>query len=238
MSTRPEPIHVLEAIATTRSMRRLKTDPIPDEVLRSILEAATRAPSGSNQQTWSFIVVRDPDLKKAIQRIYHEVAQNYFETAPRRSPGKDGERVMSRVRSSAAYLAEHLHEAPALVFCCIRGEPRFGLGASIYPAVQNLMLAARAYGIGSTLTTFHMRREDEIKQLLDIPDEVHTAALIPLGYPTGRWRRGPRRPLEDVVFADRFGVKMWDDDDKPFTQEMRSASADQDDEFDMRSESA
>jgi nitroreductase len=119
---------------------------------------------------------------------------------------------MNRVRSSAAHLAEHLHEAPVLVLCCIRGKPSLTLGSSIYPAVQNLMLAARAFGIGSTLTTFHLYREAEIKQLLNIPEDVQTAALIPLGYPTGRWGRGPRKPVEEVVFADRFGEPLWDEE--------------------------
>lgn len=205
----PRQVDVLEAIATTRSMRRLKPDPIPDEALRVILEAATRAPSGSNQQNWSFIVVRDPELKQEIQRHYYEVAQHYFESGPQTAACGEGKQVMNRVRSSAAHLAEHLHEAPVLVLCCIRGEPSLGLGASIYPAVPNLMLAARAFGIGTTLTTFHMRREAEIKRLLDIPDDVHTAALIPMGYPTGRWGRGPRRPVEEVVFADRYGERLW-----------------------------
>lgn len=212
MSTEPETIDVLEAIATTRSMRRLKPDPIRDDVLHTIMEAATRAPSGSNQQTWSFVVVRDPELKKQIQVWYHEGALRYFKSGPQSAPGADGGTTMNRVRSSAAHLAEHLHEAPVLVFCCIQGTPSLTLGSSIYPAVQNLMLAARAFGIGSTLTTFHLYREAEIKKLLNIPEEVQTAALIPLGYPTGRWGRGPRKPVEEVVFADRFGERLWDEE--------------------------
>ena len=211
MSTQPESIDVLEAIATTRSMRRLKTDPIPDEVLRTILEAAVCAPSGSNQQTWSFIVIRDPELKRQIQVWYSEVAQRYFQLGPQTVPDDaSGEAAMQRVRSSAAHLAEHLHEAPVLVLCCIRGTQSFPLGSSIYPAVQNLMLAARAFGIGSTLTTFHLSKEADIKALLDIPQDVHTAALIPLGYPTGRWARARRRSVEEVVYADRFGEPLWE----------------------------
>lgn len=208
MSAKRDSIDVLEAIATTRSMRRLKPDPISDDILWQILEAATRAPSGSNQQNWSFIVVRDPSLKREIQRHYADVARGYFERDPQTAPGADGGDVMRRVRSSAAHLADHLHEAPVLVLCCIRGERSFSLGSSIYPAAQNLMLAARAFGIGSTLTTFHLSREAEIKALLDIPDDVHTAALIPLGYPEGRWGQGPRRPVEEVVYLDRFGNRM------------------------------
>jgi nitroreductase len=202
-------IDVLEAIHTTRSMRRLDTRPIPDAALREVLEAAIRAPSGSNQQSWSFIVVQDDELKRRIQRIYHEAATRYFQAAPRTISDGSGAQTMQRVRSSARHLAEHLHEAPVLVLCCIHGEARFSLGASIYPAVQNLMLAARAFGIGSTLTTFHLARESDIKSLLGIPDDVQTAALIPLGYPTGTWGPARRRPVEDVVYRDTFGERFW-----------------------------
>jgi nitroreductase len=97
-----------------------------------------------------------------------------------------------------------------LVFCCIRGQRSFTLGASIYPAAQNLMLAARAFGVGSTLTTFHLSREEEIKKLLGIPEDVHTAALIPLGYPEGRWGEARRTPVDEVVYHDRFGERLWD----------------------------
>ena len=211
MSANRPTMDVIEAIWTARSMRRLKPDPIPDDVLRDIFDAAIRAPSGSNQQTWSFIVVRDPALKQQLQVWYNAVAQRYFESGPQQAPGDDGASAMRRVRSSAAHLAEHLHEAPVLVLACIRGERSFTLGSSIYPAVQNLMVAARAFGIGSTLTTFHLHYESEVKELLGIPEDVHTAAMIPLGYPTGRWGPARRAPVEEVVFLDRFGERMWDE---------------------------
>lgn len=204
MTGKREPMDVFEAIATTRSMRRLKTDPIPDDVLRAILEAAVRAASGSNQQNWSFIVIQDQAIKEQVQELYHAAAQVYFANrASNAAPtGKDEQATAGRVRSSAAYLAEHMHDAPVLVMCCIRGTESFTLGSSIYPAVQNLMLAARAFGVGSTLTTIHRGRDAEVKKLLNIPDDVHTAALIPLGYPLGRWGEAKRKPLKEVVFAD------------------------------------
>lgn len=211
MTDKREPMDVLEAIATTRSMRRLKTDPIPDDILRSILEAAVRAASSSNQQTWSFIVIRDPVIKKQVQELYYAAAQVYFANRARNAePAEKKEQTTAgRVRSSAAHLAEHMHEAPVLVMCCIRGDESFTLGSSIYPAVQNFMLAARAFGIGSTLTTIHRGRDAEIKKLLNVPDDVHTAALIPLGYPLGRWGEAKRKPLEEVVFAERFGERLY-----------------------------
>jgi len=200
---------VLEALRTTRSMRRLKPDPIPDDVLHAILDAAIRAPSGSNQQSWSFIIVTDAELKQKLQQIYYDCAQRYFAAAPRTISDGSGEETMSRVRASARHLAEHLHEAPVLILACIRGNRSFSLGASIYPAVQNLMVAARAFGIGSTLTTFHLGREQDVKDLLGIPDDVHTAALIPLGYPEGRWGEAKRLPVEHVVYRDQFGERYW-----------------------------
>lgn len=203
-STYPE-IPAIEAIRTTRSMRRLETRPIPDDVLLKILDAAIRAPSGSNQQSWSFIVVTDNHLKQEIQKIYYDVAQKYFQAGPTTISDGSGQETMNRVRSSAGHLAEYLHEAPVLVFACIKGARSFTLGSSIYPAVQNLMIAARAYGIGTTLTTFHLSRESEIKELLGIPEGVHTAALIPMGYPTGNWGESKRRPVEEVTFLNSFG---------------------------------
>jgi nitroreductase len=211
MSIERETIDVLEAIATTRSMRRMKPDPIPDDIIRSILESAVRAPSGSNQQAWSFIVIRDPGVKQQIQQLYHAAWQQYStaRTSSIQSLGPGEQQTATRVHSSATHLAEHMHEAPVLIMCCIRGTESFTLGSSIYPAVQNLMLAARAYGIGSTLTTIHRGRDADVKAILNIPDDVHTAALIPLGYPTGRWGEGKRKPLEEVVFADRFGDRLY-----------------------------
>jgi nitroreductase len=210
MSSDHSTLDVIDAIWSTRSMRRLKPDPIPDDVLHTIFDAAIRAPSGSNQQTWSFIVVRDPQLKQQLQQWYYAVAIDYFGSGPQNAPGDDGAATMQRVRSSARHLAEHLHEAPVLVLACIRGVRSFTLGSSIYPAIQNLMLAARACGVGSTLTTFHLRYESEVKALLGFPDDVHTAALIPLGYPIGRWDSAQRAPVEEVVFLDHYGDRLWE----------------------------
>lgn len=210
---------VLEAIYTTRAMRRLKPDPIAPNVLRAIMGAAVRAPSGGNQQGWSFIVVQEQALKDELANIYKPAIDGLFQPggayyAALHSDDPANARMKMLARS-ALYLGEHLQEAPALVIACIRTGGRSTnviTGSSIYPAVQNLMLAARAYGVGSTLTTVHRQREDDVRRLLGIPEGVETAALIPLGYPRGRWGVTPRRPLEEVVFADRwqqpFGGKV------------------------------
>ena len=202
---------VLEAIYTTRAMRRLKPDPIPPDVLRAILDAAIRAPSGGNQQTWSFVVVQDAELRAGLARVYKPAIEALFQPGgpyydQMQDTGPAGEQVR-RIARSALYLGEHLHEAPVIIVPCIHTGGRgtnITTGSSIYPAVQNLMLAARAFGIGSTLTTIHRVRQDEVRELLGIPPEVETAALIPLGYPRGRWGVAERRPLPEVAFADRW----------------------------------
>lgn len=199
------------SVATTqRAIRRLKPDPIPDDVLRQILDAAICAPSGGNRQGWSFLVVRDPATRARLGELYREAWGELMKVpfyagaaaAPADSPA-------GRMVASARHLAEHIGEAPVLILAGIALDPgvkaTMTTGASIYPAVQNLMLAARALGIGSCLTTIHRFRDAEVKALLGIPADVETAALIPLGYPLGTFGRPPRRPLAEVAFADRWG---------------------------------
>jgi nitroreductase len=207
---------LFEAIYTTRAMRRLKPDPIPDDVLRSILNAAIRAPSGGNSQGWSFLVVRDAGLRAQIAALWKPLAEGLFAPGSRyqRLLESDDAAVASQTRrmlNSVQHLADHMGDAPVLVFACLEtgGRPtEITAGSSIYPAVQNLMLAARAHGVGTTLTTIHRLKQDEVRTLLDIPATVETAALIPMGYPTGRWGVAKRRPLNEVAFLDRWGRSM------------------------------
>jgi len=200
-------------VATTqRSTRRLKPDPIPETALRQILDAAICAPSGGNRQGWTFVVVRDSSARAAIGSLYRECWGELMKVpyyagaaaAPADSP-------QSRMLASARHLSEHLGEAPVLVVACIATDgaaPTLTTGASIYPAVQNLMLAARAVGIGSCITTIHRYRDAQLKALLGIPPAVETAALIPLGYPTGKFGRPPRRAMTEVVFGNRWGQTL------------------------------
>jgi len=205
---------VLEAIYTTRAMRRVKPDPIPDDVLRAILDAAIRAPSGGNQQGWAFVLVRDPEKRQRLQELYKPLIEALFQPGGPYGGLLDVEdaaqrKANQRLRDSALYLGDHMAEAPVIVVPCLRGRGRdLSTGASIYPAVQNLMLAARAFGIGSSLTTIHRQREDEVRALLGIPENVQTAALIPLGYPKGRWGVARRRPVEEVLYADTWGQPL------------------------------
>ena len=200
-------ISLFDAIRTQRAIRRFTDDPVPDDAIQTILEAATRAPSGANRQPWYFLVIRDAETKRRIGEWYLDgwnVA--YGNTQP-------GDGISSTVYQSADDLAHHMGEAPVLIMACMdRGtggmDPSpITAGASIYPAVQNMLLAARALGLGTALTTLHRRHEDEVRQLLDIPDNVETAALIPVGYPAeGEHFGGSRRkPVSEVTYHDRWG---------------------------------
>lgn len=207
----PRALSALEALHSTPSRRYLSPRPIPPDVLWAILDAAVRGPSGGNRQSWGWIVVTDPELKQQIASWYRDGWQQSY--GPRReellsaAPSDTG---LSRASYRAAeHLAEHIEEAPVWVIPVLRGaadsaNPR--LGASIYGAVQQLQLAARAYGIGSTLTTFHIGHEPELRALLGLPDDALSMALIPLGYPArGRWSQPKRRPVEEVAHWDRWG---------------------------------
>jgi nitroreductase len=200
-------IGLLEGIRTLRAMRRLTDEPVTDDEIRTILEAATRAPSGMNSQPWAFIVVRDQELKKKLQAIYWKVWEPY--EAFNRERGVD--EATDRVLRSARHLAEHFHEVPVIIVPCIRGrrpsDPAMSAGryASIFPAVQNLMLAARALGLGTALTTLHMSREAEVREALAIPENVEPVAFIPVGRPRGKFGVPPRRPVEEVMHLDTWG---------------------------------
>jgi nitroreductase len=199
-----------EAVTTQRAMRRLKTDPIPEATLRQIMEAAICAPSGGNRQGWSFLVIRDAAVRARLGELYREcwgelMKVPYYATATAEPPDSP----VARMLASARHLGEHLGEAPVLILACIAVDPGTTAsvitGSSIYPAVQNIMLAARALGIGSCLTTIHRFRDAQVKELLRIPAHVETAALIPLGYPLGKFGKAPRRALGEVAFADQWG---------------------------------
>ena len=202
-----------EVIGTQRAMRRLKPDPVPEEYLKRIIWAATRAPSGGNRQGWRWLVVTDAAKKQQLQEWYHEAWSRYTASGygnARTDLPTDEAKSNEAVLKSANYLAAHLHEAPALIFACSLtggGGGDITAGSSIYPAVQNLMLAARALGLGTALTPVHRAHQDDVRKLLGIPETVETAALIPVGWPKGKFGTGLRRPVEDVTYWDAWGAK-------------------------------
>jgi nitroreductase len=211
------------AMSTQRAVRRLRTDPIPDDVLERVVQAATWAPSGGNQQPWRVVVVTDAETKQALADLYRPEWERFsamYATLIAAAP-EDEQPKLRRAAAAGDHLGEHVQEAPVILVFCF--DPRrmaitdseldrvsvIG-GASIYPAVQNLMLACVAEGLGCTLTTLHCYREAEVKELLGVPQAWGTAAMIPIGYPAGRGH-GPitRRPLSELAFRDRFGT-TWE----------------------------
>jgi nitroreductase len=202
---------VFDIMQTTRAMRRLKPDPVPEELVRQILQAGVAAANGGNAQTWRFLIIRDPAVKKAVQVFYKRafdkvVGPRYRTIAP--PPGVSPERF-ARQHAAVEYLTEHFHEAPIwIVACLLHGPtaPNRWSGASIYPAVQNMLLAARALGLGSTLTTRHLLYEKEAEEALGLPAGAHSYAILPIGYPMGRFGPVGRAPLSEVVFDGAWGT--------------------------------
>ena len=210
----PEPAIVesdfFQVIGTQRAMRRLKPDPVPEEYIKKILWAATRAPSGGNRQGWRWLVVTDPSKKNQVQEWYNDGWSKALASGYGAGANLPEEERLSneRVMKSATYLAEHMHEVPVLIFACsLTGNGDIVSGSSIYPAVQNLMLAARALGLGTALTTVHRGKQKEIRELFGIPESVETAALIPVGWPRGKFGSGFRKPVEDVTYWEDWGAK-------------------------------
>ena len=212
----PDEIHasdLFEIIRSTRSMRRLKPDPVPNGLFRKFLEAGVCAPSGGNTQRWRFLVIRDTKIKETVGALYkrawdEQVAPRYRAGEP--APGMSRERFL-RLLDAAEYLAAHIHEAPVWIVPCLQGgTPSRTSGSSIYPAVQNMLLVARALGLGATLTTLYLQFEKEAEAALGLPPGFHSYALLPIGYPMGRFGSVRRIALTDVVYEDRWGQSFSD----------------------------
>jgi nitroreductase len=222
-------LELFEAIHTARSLRRLKLDPVPEALITQVLDAAIRAPSAGNAQNWVFLVVRDPERRRALGDIYRKaskIAEAMY--AAKGRPAHMTEREYERMMVAGAYLWERMGDAPVILIPSLRSAsvpPAASLppdvraryqdelayvqrirGASIYPAVQNILLACRALGLGTTITTNHIRCEDEVRALLGLPDDVDTFAMMPIGWPVDRFGPLTRRPLGEVVHADGWGI--------------------------------
>jgi nitroreductase/uncharacterized protein YndB with AHSA1/START domain len=217
---------LFEALHTLRSVRRFRPDPVPDVFLRQVIEAATRAPSARNAQPWYFVAVRDPETKRAIAALYlaaWQQAQVYTATVDADADIKDRPGY-AHMMQTVDTLAKQLDRAPVLILACLDtlqlGPMADAAGnilapqsafASIFPAVQNLMLAARGLGLGSTLTTVFGSVEPEIRAAVGIPPHVRVAALIPLGYPLRPFHVTQRKPVDAVAFLDKWGRKFSDE---------------------------
>jgi nitroreductase len=203
-----------EAMRTQRAIRRLKNDPVDDALLKRLIELALKAPTGSNQQNWEFIVVRDRAVKAQLAK-QNRAAFNLYGALGRRTAANDPK--MLKVLDAVQWQADHFEDIPVIVVACLKGGPRLGFPpmipssyyGSIYPSVQNLLLAARAAGLGAALITLPLWSTFRARRILGCPWNVQPCAVIPLGWPLGRYGPTTRRPVEDVVSLDRYGNRAW-----------------------------
>ncbi len=211
---------IYEMMSTLRAVRRLRTDPIPDDVMDRVLQAAAWAPTGGNMQPWRVIVVTSSERKQALADIYKPAWYRYAKGYDKRIeqlPADEAEKAR-RNRIAGDYLADHLHEAPTILMFVADPQmmaitdaklDRVSMvgGGSVYTAVQNAMLAARTEGLGCVLTTLHCLAEEEVKEALRIPEGWATLAMVPLGYPMGSGHGAiTRQSVTALAFDDAFGV--------------------------------
>jgi len=206
-----------ELLTTTRAVRkRLDLErPVSLDLIRECLEIAVQAPSGSNSQTWHWLVITDAEKKAKIAEYYRETLHQYFAANEAAAAGKPAldpttAATQQRVRDSSAYLGDNLAKVPVFVIACITAPElpagnQAGLWGSILPAAWNFMLAARARGLGTTWTTLHLRHEAEVAELLGVPEGVRQGVLIPVAHTIGTdFKPGPRKDLEPIVHYDKW----------------------------------
>lgn len=212
-------LDIYEAMSSLRAVRRLKPDPVPEDVISRVLQAATWAPSGGNVQPYRILVVKDREKLQKIHSWYHEEWHKY--TAKKRmglqALDEEAQDKNQKMLKAGDYLADHFRDVPVLLVFCFNpdlmaitdldlGRPSVVGGGSVYPAVQNAMLACRTEGLGCVLTTLLCFKEAELKKLFNIPEEWATCAHVPIGYPVLRGH-GPitRRPVSKIAYLDEWG---------------------------------
>ena len=206
---------VFEALYTTRAMRRVSEDLIPDDVLKQMIDASIRAPSGSNRQGWKFIVVTDPEIRNQLGELYREAWDFYVKEfyggtsdlgASNVLDDEKAEQVV-RITKSATWLSENFHKVPAMFVVLSRNDPT---GSSIFPAIWSLMLAGRAHGVGTCLTTvLGMFKPEQAFKILNIPSDKgwKIDAVVTAGYPLGKWGVAKRTPVDEVTYLNTWGNK-------------------------------
>ena len=204
---------VYEALYTTRAMRRVKPDPIPEETQARILDAAIRAPTGDNAQGWRFMLIDDKEVMAKLGPVYRDCMERMFATiygealaAANKDPDAPENVELLKMHRSASYMGENFEGYPLILAAFSQG----GDGGSIFPGVWNAMLAARAEGIGSTITSLIAMERDKLFEILGVPTDQgwQFACLVPMGYPTGRWGVAPRRPVHEVSYKNQWGSPL------------------------------
>ena len=199
-----EDVPLLEGIRTTRAIRRLRPDPVPAALIRKVCEAGTFAPSGGNRQPWTFIAVTEPERRAFVAERYRRAGEEYFQGLREKLADPAFPESRKRNLRSAIHLVDHLDEVPVHLFVAAftrRGEAQV---QALFPAVQNILLACRAVGLGASLTTLHRGYGEEIDAFLGLPKERPSSVLIPIGWPLGRYGRPPRHPVEEALHWERF----------------------------------
>jgi nitroreductase len=199
-----EDVRLLEGIRTTRAIRHLRPDPVPPALIRKVCEAGTFAPSGGNRQPWFFIAVTEPERRAFVAERYRQAFQHYIQPAVEAAQDPAYPASKRRNLRSALHLAEQLHAVPVLLF--VAGWTRRGMPQlqALFPAIQNVLLACRAVGLGASLTTVHTAHGHEIDAWLGLPENAPTCALLPIGWPIGRYGRPERRPIDGCLFSERY----------------------------------
>jgi len=207
-----------EAMLTQRAVRRVLPDPVDDEIVLRCIELALKAPTGSNGQNWEFVVVRDGEVKAALADRYRQAWRLYGGAGRRVARGDE---AMTKILRAVEWQVEHFEEIPVLVVACLRGSrvpllptPPIAVASyygSIFPSVQNLLLAARAVGLGASLITLPLWSTTSARRILGLPVSVQPACVVPLGWPRGRYGPTTRRPVGDVVHLDQFGNQPYKD---------------------------
>jgi nitroreductase len=205
-----------EAMMTQRAVRRVLPDPVDDDLVVHLIELALRAPTGSNGQNWEFVVVKDAATKAKFAKRYRQSWSIYGGIGRRVSKGNPS---MLKVLDAVQWQVDHFEEIPVLVVPCLKGNhapfvpmPPFAPSSyygSIYPSVQNLLLAARSVGLGASLITLPLWSSTSARKILGLPISVMPACVVPLGWPQGRYGPTTRRPVGDVTHLDRFGNQPW-----------------------------
>ncbi len=203
-----------DLVGNVRSMRRLKSDPVPLDLIRKVLDAGVQASSGQNTQPWKFVVIREPDAKKWFAERYTAAIESRFGDI---NAHLESDSPMGRQIRALRYQMDHMHEFPVLLLICgkrdwpfkVPEEERIGLAppnfGAVYPCTQNILLACRALGLGAALTTMHQVFEEELHERFEIPLEYGVVVTMPIGYPMGNFGPVRRIPAEQKTFFDKWG---------------------------------
>lgn len=215
---------LLDTMMTQRAVRRVLPDPVDDAIVLKCIELALRAPTGANGQNWEFIVVKDQGIKDKLARRYRQLWKPYHALVFRRMAKRD--ESLAKTARAVQWQVDHFTEIPVLVVACLRlgvREGRFpvvpmphaalsGYFGSIYPSVQNLLLAARAMELGACLITLPLWSVSSVRRMLKLPHNVTPICVVPLGWPRGRYGPTTRRAVEEVAHLDVYGNRRWRDD--------------------------